>query len=223
MFASKDRLDEMPFRERAVRDGQYKYLLNYRPGETGGKPLAYREQLNTMEELHKWFEGGRMSDQQAFWFRPRPAEELYDLENDPHEVNNLVEDPRYASVLNRLREALAGWKSRVPDLSDEPEIEMAERFWPGGEQPLTVKPEITVSEGWVSIESASAGASVAFSIDGGAWVLYKGPFPVLEASAIEAKAVRYGWRESAVARWPSVLSGRSRPDVNDWPVEEVLR
>jgi arylsulfatase A-like enzyme len=66
VFASKDRLDEMPFRERAVRDGQFKYIFNHRPGEIGGKPLAYREQLATMAVLHEWFDAGRMNTEQAF-------------------------------------------------------------------------------------------------------------------------------------------------------------
>lgn len=32
-----------------------------------------------------------------------PVEELYDMENDPQELNNLINDPEYAEVLKRLR------------------------------------------------------------------------------------------------------------------------
>ena len=198
VFASKDRLDETPFRERAVRDSRFKYLFNYRPGEIGGKPLAYREQLATMADLHEWFESGRMNQAQAAWFLPRPEEELYDLSNDPHEVNNLASDPAYSDELERLREAMAGWRERVPDYSDEPELEMMQRFWPGGVQPVTDKPEIVLLGGTVSISSPTRGASIGYRVNGGAWRLYSGSFGVTAGDKVEAKAVRYGWQESAV-------------------------
>jgi hypothetical protein len=199
VFASKDRLDEMPFRERSVRDGRYRYLYNHRSGEPGGKPLRYREQLAVMQELHAWFDGGRMSAQQAFWFEPRPAEELYDLATDPHEVNNLADDPAFAGELRRLRAALAAWRERVPDGSDEPEDAMAERFWPGGEQPVTAAPSIEFAAGRVSLHSATAGASIGYRVDDGPWKLYTGPFELPQGATVRAKAVRYGWRESAEA------------------------
>lgn len=198
IFASKDRLDEMPFRERAVRDGQYKYLLNYRPGEPGGKSLAYREQLNTMQELHKWFDSGRMNEQQAFWFEPRPREELYNIVDDPFEVSNLVEDPAHEEVLERMRQAYSRWRDRVPDLSDGPESEMAQRFWPGGEQPVTEPPVISVKGQHVSLECPTEGASIGYRLGGGGWQVYSGPFAMAEGTVVEAKAVRYGWKESAV-------------------------
>ena len=199
VYAAKDRLDELPFRERAVRDARFKYLFNHRAGEPGGKPLRYREQLALMRELHAWYESGRMSAQQAFWFEPRPPEELYDLSVDPHEVNNLAEDPAYAAVLQRMRGALAAWRARVPDYSDEPEDAMAERFWPGGEQPLTAAPGIRIEGARVMLESSVPGASLAYRLDGGPWRLYTGPFVAPEGVTVEAKAVRYGWRESDVA------------------------
>ena len=200
VFAAKDRLDEMLFRERAVRDGRFKYLVNYRPGEPGGKPLRYREQLPAMQELHRWFDSGRMSAQQAFWFEPRPSEEFYDLATDPHEVNNLANEPAYNDQLLRLRAALADWRERVPDLSDEPEAVMAERFWPGGEQPRTEAPRITVREGRVVIDSPTDGASLGFRFEGeDGWRIYTGPFEAPPGFLVEAKAVRYGWLESVVS------------------------
>jgi N-sulfoglucosamine sulfohydrolase len=201
VYAAKDRLDEMPFRERAVRDARFKYLHNDRPGEPGGKPLRYREQLDLMRELHTWYENGWMSVQQAFWFEPRPEEELYDLAVDPHEVNNLAGDPDHAAALDRMRAALAAWRKRVPDLSDEAEDAMAERFWPGGEQPVTAAPQIEASGRQVALYSANEGASIGYRIGDGPWRLYTGPIDVPQGSELHAKAVRYGWRESDEVRW----------------------
>jgi len=209
VFASKDRLDEMPFRERSVRDGRYRYLYNYRSGEPGAKPLRYREQLALMQELHAWYDSGRMSAQQAFWFEPRPEEELYDLAADPHEVNNLAGEPAYADVLDRMRGALAAWRARVPDSSDEPEDAMAERFWPGGEQPLTAVPKIEVENGRVTLRCATEGASIGYRLGDGAWVLYTGPFDIAGGVELRARAVRYGWRESAEAVAVAPAGGES--------------
>lgn len=201
VFAAKDRLDEMPFHERAVRDGRFKYIVNHRPGEPGGKPLRYREQLATMQELRAWHDSGRLNAEQAFWFEPRPREELYDLAADPYEVNNLVADPDFSAELERLRAALTNWHERVPDQSVEPEAAMAERFWPGGKQPRTAAPQFSARGGRFHLESPTAGASIGYRLgEDGPWTLYFGPFKAPDGVVIEAKAVRYGWAESEIIR-----------------------
>ena len=45
----------------------------------------------------------------------RPAEELYDLEKDPHQVKNVAADPAYAPTLDRLRKEMDGWMKRTND------------------------------------------------------------------------------------------------------------
>jgi hypothetical protein len=44
-----------------------------------------------------------------------PAEELYDLQNDPHEIDNLATSSRHATVLNRLRSVLEKWIEETGD------------------------------------------------------------------------------------------------------------
>lgn len=46
----------------------------------------------------------------------RPAEELYDLEADPQEVNNLADDPKYAEQLKSIRTELEAWQMKTDDL-----------------------------------------------------------------------------------------------------------
>ncbi|MBD3676258.1 MAG: sulfatase [Planctomycetaceae bacterium] len=48
-----------------------------------------------------------------------PHWELYDLENDPHEMQNLAENPEYASILNSLKKELLEEKKRVGDLDEK--------------------------------------------------------------------------------------------------------
>ena len=41
--------------------------------------------------------------------KPRPAEELYDLVNDPAETRNLIEDPGHEVVKEELSDRLSDW------------------------------------------------------------------------------------------------------------------
>ena len=45
----------------------------------------------------------------------RPAEELYDLDADPDEINNLAEDPSHKETLTQLRTKLEKWQSKTGD------------------------------------------------------------------------------------------------------------
>ncbi|WP_413812583.1 sulfatase [Streptomyces sp. OE57] len=45
----------------------------------------------------------------------RPKEELYDLESDPHSLENLTDYPECAAVKTRLREQLQNWMLRTDD------------------------------------------------------------------------------------------------------------
>jgi len=45
----------------------------------------------------------------------RPEFELYDLENDPHEVNNLADDPKHADLLDEMKAKVKQFQSRTGD------------------------------------------------------------------------------------------------------------
>ena len=62
--------------------------------------------------------------QYQVWQDHKPLEELYDLENDPEEVNNLAGDPAFSGVKDELREKLFAWMIETRDLGllDETEI-----------------------------------------------------------------------------------------------------
>lgn len=48
-------------------------------------------------------------------YRKRPAEELYDVANDPHCLNNLIDDPALADVKTRLSDELDRWMESQGD------------------------------------------------------------------------------------------------------------
>ena len=48
-------------------------------------------------------------------FGKRPAEELYDLSKDPHQINNLAGQPSYSEARKQLRAQLDQWMSDTAD------------------------------------------------------------------------------------------------------------
>jgi hypothetical protein len=54
-------------------------------------------------------------DQRSCFVVPRPEVELYDLEKDPHELNNLAGKPEYQKVEQELRAELDQWQEATYD------------------------------------------------------------------------------------------------------------
>ena len=188
-----------------MRDEKFKYIRNFMPAKPFFEPSPFRDAQPTMRELWRLHRTGQLDALQASYFAaPRPAEELYNLQDDPHETVNLAQSERYSAELQRLRRELDQWIERSGDLSAISEIELIERIWPGRQQPLTAAPQLDASAAGggqqrVSISSATAGASIGYHLSGdpeGEWRLYTGPFTVAAGTEVSAKAIRYGYRES---------------------------
>ena len=65
---------------------------------------------------------GKLNETQALLFRDeRPAEELYAVNVDPHEINNLADNPKYAEKLEEMRGMLDAWMRETGDLGQRPE------------------------------------------------------------------------------------------------------
>jgi len=68
---------------------------------------------NLLKELNAQ---GRLTSTQAVLCAPTmPPEELYDLERDPHEIDNLAGSPKHREILERLRAALEDWIPKTDD------------------------------------------------------------------------------------------------------------
>ncbi|MFK8115651.1 MAG: sulfatase [Rubripirellula sp.] len=124
VFAARDKMDETHDSMRAIRSKEHKLILNLMPErpwcqfnrykEGAYPPLAEMNVLNLM---------GKLTPAQASFFAAsKPPIELFDLVNDPHEVNNVAEDPKYADVKAKLMKELEAWRKNVIDdqgVSDE--------------------------------------------------------------------------------------------------------
>jgi len=98
---------------RAVRSKQYKYIRNDYP-DLPGTPPADVGRSPTFKAMQRLLAQGKLDENQSACFlQPRPAEELYDVVNDPHELHNLSDSPNYVNVLREFREALRHWSERT--------------------------------------------------------------------------------------------------------------
>lgn len=95
----------------------------------------------------------------------------------------------------RLRAALDDRLADHTDLGLLPEQVLGERFFPGGQQPVTEAPVVTIDDGFARAESAE-GASIEIRVGRGPWRLYAGPIQVIAGEKITARAQRYGWKLS---------------------------
>jgi hypothetical protein len=206
IFGARDRIDNVYDHVRAVRDKRFKFIRNFYPEKPYILPVPYRNRGITMQEILRLDAAGGLEGPQLLWAsKQRFPEELYDTEADPHEINNLIDDPDLQETAARLRLALENWMKGIGDMGSVPESEMVERMWPGRIQPKTDRPLLSLYGGRfdttvsVELDCATEGASIAYTFESGDdvhWLLYSGPLEVTMTSNLRAKAIRYGYAES---------------------------
>jgi arylsulfatase A-like enzyme len=219
VFAARDRMDLEYDMMRAARDKRFLYIRNFHPELPYVGFIPYRNQSAIMQEWLRLQAEGTLTGPPSIWMKTsRPPEELYDTTTDPHQINNLAGDPAHRARLVRMRQAVAGWMTQIADQGLINEPEMIQRMWPGGVQPETAAPYL-MARGTTDVKREPAlkvkgpmeviayvptqGASVGYTTDEGptpVWRLYTGPILVKGPTTIRAKAIRYGYKESAETR-----------------------
>lgn len=207
IYASRDRMDEVIDKQRAIRSHDYKYIRSDFPQVPGGHALAYRDNLDMTRAWRTAHQAGLLSPVQDAWFLPPGHEQLYALANDPYELNNLAQAAELTDVRNSMRRALDEFILRVGDTSDEPEHVMRDKFLNAGQIPQTPPVEITW-QGSQALITSPIGASIGYRLSSKSpWQLYTQPVATDSPSdaaanallnTIEAKSVRYGWQTSEV-------------------------
>lgn len=122
------RADFLPYPQRAIRTHRFSYIINFEPDryplgdpyhldsdeEPGFQELARSTFVTLPDEdagpTKAWLVTQRGDPQWRRYFEraygKRPAEELYDLSQDPDQLNNLAASPEYDSVRRELRQRL---------------------------------------------------------------------------------------------------------------------
>ena len=107
--AAKDRLDHTIDRVRSIRTHRFRYTRNFKTDRIFLQP-QYRDKRPFVVNLHELYRTGKLSDRLTeIYFGERPAEEFYDVIDDPSQVNNLIDDPKYAKEIARHRRLLDAW------------------------------------------------------------------------------------------------------------------
>ncbi len=122
IYGARDRVDERFDMVRAVRDQRYRYVRNFMPWRPALQHIGYSENSVVRKEMRRLLADGTLHPESAQFLAPqRPADELYDLQNDPFELNNLAADPQHGEALARLQQECSRWQLEVRDAHLIPE------------------------------------------------------------------------------------------------------
>jgi len=108
---------------------RYKYIRNLNHQTVFYNVVSTRPN----DLLQTWKEIGKNNSAvaaRARFYQHRLAEELYDLRNDPYELNNLTDNPDYAKIKGRLKKELERWMQQQADKGNATQLKAIERQAP---------------------------------------------------------------------------------------------
>ncbi|MEM7385089.1 MAG: hypothetical protein AAF514_09105, partial [Verrucomicrobiota bacterium] len=131
VYGFRERVDEVFEKARSVRGPRFLYIRNYQPHTSWHAPSVFsdlgaiRQHLDTYNLNH----AATLTDAQRGYLGPgKSVEELYDTDNDPHQVNNLLTsgepEGEAGRALAELRTALVAERTRLRDAGALPESEL---------------------------------------------------------------------------------------------------
>ena len=186
IFGFSDRMDERYDMVRSVRDKRYVYARNFLIDRPYGQRLDYQMQTPTTQVWLRLFQEGKLNEAQSAFWREKPSEELYDLENDPDQARNLADSHEHAAERERLAGALRRQLLTIRDLGFLPEGEMHRRAAAMGAVPWAY------GQGGYQVERVLAAAELAS--DRSAW----------DDAAVDRLRRLLGDPDSAVRTWAAI-------------------
>jgi arylsulfatase A-like enzyme len=124
LVLSTDRSDNGIDLVRSVTDGKFVYSRNFMPFVPQVRYIRYMEIGEIKQQMRKDLAENKLDGLQKSLFEERPAEYLFDIENDIWETKNLANDPAYKKVLEKMRGQLETEIIRSRDVLLLPEYEI---------------------------------------------------------------------------------------------------
>ena len=160
IFASTDRFDEYTDSRRCVRNKEFKLIINCDTNSSIMKPVSYRKNMKTMRILDSLNDLKKNTISMENWYKKtKPKYELYDIVNDPYELNNLYKNRDYNIVFNELKKKLNIWIGNS-DYGNINENQLINEMWPNGEKPLLKDPSVIKTEKGFKIISNNDNSSL---------------------------------------------------------------
>ncbi len=127
-YSARDRMDERYDMQRSVRSKEFKYIRYYEAYQPFTQYMNTPEKGEIMMAIREAGKKGTLPEAGLHLvLEKKPDEELFDLLNDPWELNNLADDPSYQDKLIEMRTAHARWSDNTKDSGLIPETIM--RSW----------------------------------------------------------------------------------------------
>lgn len=124
VIGSRSRADNMYEKSRAIIDDKFIYIRNYMPHLPYIQPgYIFSDVKESFADLHQRREAGALPAEAERMFSAKPPEELYDLENDPNELENLAYLPENGDQKRKMRAQLHNWILNSRDTGFLPEAE----------------------------------------------------------------------------------------------------
>lgn len=129
VYGSRNRIDESPDLERSATDGQFYYTHNFMPQLPMVKFIKYMDVADITRNIRKDWINGLLNPTQAELVAPSSCVEyLFDMKNDPWQINNLATNSKYVSKLKALRTAVQNRIFEIKDVMFMPEYLMSQRI-----------------------------------------------------------------------------------------------
>ena len=107
---------------RTIRTATHRYILNIDPETTFTTHITgCKTGPHYLPHWDSWVEKAKSNEHARAMvdaYQHRPSEELYDLEKDPYEMENLAGRPEYESILKNMRQRLSGWRRSQNDFEE---------------------------------------------------------------------------------------------------------
>lgn len=140
VFGARSRADDMFEVSRSVFDGRFLYVRHFMPHLPYIQPgVIFDDRKDSFRELRKLHQAGQLNEHAArLWVKRKPVEELYDLQSDPHELNNLSASAEHEERKHALAKELQRWILEHRDSGFLPEAEYQIRASEAGLTPFDV-------------------------------------------------------------------------------------